>query len=43
MYEIYVSSKDFKDKRTVQQHRMVNEVILCCKRFQNKASNCIYC
>ena len=28
MYEIYVSSKDFKDKRTVQQHRMVNEVNL---------------
>jgi stress-induced morphogen len=27
MYEISVESKAFKGRRTVQQHRMVNEVI----------------
>ena len=27
MYEIYVVAKDFKDKRTIQQHRLVNEVL----------------
>ena len=26
MYEIYVVAKDFKDKKTIQQHRIVNEV-----------------
>ena len=29
MYEIYVAAKDFKDKRTIQQHRLVNEVRIC--------------
>ena len=28
MYEIFVVSQDFKDKRTVQQHRLVNEVMM---------------
>ena len=32
MYEIYVAAKDFKDKRTVQQHRLVNEV---CFQFKS--------
>jgi len=27
MYEIFVVSQDFKDKRTVQQHRLVNEIL----------------
>lgn len=26
MYEVHVESKEFQDKRTVQQHQMVNEV-----------------
>ncbi len=26
MYEVFVSSKEFKGKRIVQQHRIVNEV-----------------
>ena len=26
MYEVYVQAPDFKGKRTVMQHRMVNEV-----------------
>nr|XP_060643344.1 bolA-like protein 3 [Anolis sagrei ordinatus] len=27
MYEIHIESKDFKEKRTVQQHQMVNEAL----------------
>lgn len=26
MYEIHIESEDFKEKRTVQQHQMVNQV-----------------
>lgn len=26
MYEIQIESEEFKEKRTVQQHRMVNQV-----------------
>lgn len=26
MYEIFVTSKEFQGKRTIQQHRIVNEV-----------------
>ncbi|XP_037227508.1 bolA-like protein 3 [Falco rusticolus] len=27
MYEIHIESEDFKDKRTVQQHQMVNQAL----------------
>ncbi|XP_073509676.1 bolA-like protein 3 isoform X1 [Phyllobates terribilis] len=27
MYEIHVESEEFKEKRTVQQHKMVNEAL----------------
>ncbi|KAE8618695.1 hypothetical protein XENTR_v10009459 [Xenopus tropicalis] len=27
MYEIHIESEEFKDKRTVQQHKMVNEAL----------------
>lgn len=27
MYEVHVESKEFQDKRTVQQHQMVNEAL----------------
>ncbi|XP_056425199.1 bolA-like protein 3 isoform X2 [Hyla sarda] len=27
MYEIHVESEEFKDKRTVQQHKMINEAL----------------
>ncbi|XP_003229575.4 bolA-like protein 3 [Anolis carolinensis] len=27
MYEIHIESEDFKEKRTVQQHQMVNEAL----------------
>lgn len=26
MYEIHIESEEFKEKRTVQQHQMVNQV-----------------
>lgn len=26
MYEIHIESEEFREKRTVQQHQMVNEV-----------------
>lgn len=26
MYEIHIESEEFRDKRTVQQHQMVNQV-----------------
>uniref|UniRef100_A0A7M4FF17 BolA-like protein 3 n=1 Tax=Crocodylus porosus TaxID=8502 RepID=A0A7M4FF17_CROPO len=27
MYEIHIESKEFKEKRTVQQHQMVNQAL----------------
>ncbi|NWH56106.1 BOLA3 protein, partial [Geococcyx californianus] len=27
MYEIHIESEEFRDKQTVQQHRMVNQVL----------------
>eukprot|EP00794_Sanderia_malayensis_P019022 gene19022-20935_t len=27
MYQVYVSSREFKGKRTIQQHRIVNEIL----------------
>uniref|UniRef100_A0A8D0EWE5 BolA family member 3 n=1 Tax=Strix occidentalis caurina TaxID=311401 RepID=A0A8D0EWE5_STROC len=29
MYEIHIESEDFREKRTVQQHQMVNQLCEC--------------
>ncbi|KAL6035266.1 hypothetical protein STEG23_032047 [Scotinomys teguina] len=42
MYEIKIESEEFKEKRTVQQHQMVNQVLGIKFRLPGLLSKCSY-